>query len=154
MELAQKLVVSKRPKRSKSSPRSNDLYSDDDNNSVQAPARTPQGTPQGGNLKKKGERDDWCAPSTVENPYNRYFSGSESGLANRARIAAVKLRHHRKQKTDWSNTRLCIRFAIGMRCSRGQTCAHNHRSRHHAQQVPNDKEKVVQLDNIFHAIYH
>ena len=120
--------------------------------SVQAPARTPQG----GVWEKKegGNRDDWCAPSNVENPLQRFFSSSESGKANTARIAAIKIRHHRKIKTDWTNTKLCIKFAIGMKCSLGRLCNLNHQSQKQAQQIQKDKEKVISLDNIFHAIYN
>ena len=151
-ELAQKLLVSKRPKRSKSSPRSNDLYSDDDNNSVLAPAQSPQGE----SLLKKGKRDEWCVPSDVGNPLERFFSDSESGKANRARIAAIKVLHHRKHKnkTDWSNTRLCLRFAVGLKCSNGRTCNKNHRSRRQVETIPKDVDKIPVLDSIFSAIYH
>ena len=149
-ELAQKLVVSKRPQRSKSSPRSNDHHSDEDL------SRSPARATKGSSSAKKGKRDEWCAPSDVGNPLERFFSDWESGKANRARIAAIKVRHHRKHKnkTDWSNTRLCLRFAVGLKCSNGRTCNMNHRSRRQVQNVPKDTDKVPVLDSIFSAIYH
>ena len=146
-ELAQKLVQ-KTPPRSKPTPRSDPR--------VNTPARNPGPSPGPGtqSQQKKGRRDDWCAPIDAVDPHEKYFGQTDSGLANVLRIKAIKFRHHRKFKTDWTNTSLCIPFAIGLTCKRGKFCSLNHRTREQALHIHKDKDKIPVLDSIFSAIYH
>ena len=128
---------------------------------ITPPAKQRKTDNDSGRIMRKHQPDAWSAPPGVTNPIATYFPDTETGNANKARVAKIKLRHHAMTQgsQELIQSPICLPFHFEGSCPVGKRCTENHHSRSAIMKSKPGtwvdegvKMKVKQLDDLFVAV--